>query len=97
MRNDTVSFLLSYLKVVLNNQNWGEVARVKEELKLIFFRDSYGFLVRSRYKQNAEEERASLFHAAKEISNDKNNINALKINDEIVRDPELIKHTYFFQ
>ena len=37
-----------------------------------------GFIVRSRFQQNAEEERASLFHAGRELKNSRNNILKLK-------------------
>ena len=30
-RRDTAKFLLAYLKIVLNEKNWAEVSRVKEE------------------------------------------------------------------
>ena len=53
--------------------------------------DLMGFIVRSRYKQNAEKERASLFHACKERKNGVNNINALKVDDHVVRDPMQIE------
>ena len=55
--------------------------------------DAMGFLVRSRYKQNAEEENASMFHAAREIKNDKNNINELKINGIKVDDHGILEQT----
>ena len=67
-------FLFSYLKTCLENKNWNEVARVKEELRTMFLVDSMGVIIRSRYQQNAEEERGSLFHAARESRNDKNNL-----------------------
>ena len=81
-----MKFLLAYLKIVLKSKDWSEVARVKHELKTIFLEDSMGFVIRSRYKQNAEEEKASIFHAAREVKNDQNNINSLKINGNTVKD-----------
>ena len=93
MRKDKVMFLLSYLKIVLNHKNWDEVARVREELKMMFLEDSMGFIVRSRHKQNAEEEAASLYHAAKEVRSDKNNIKALKINGIIEKNVSIIEQT----
>ena len=41
--------------------------------------DSMGYKVRSRFNQNAEDEKASLYHAAKELSNQKNNVSSLKL------------------
>ena len=49
--------------------------------------------MRSRYKQNSKEESASLSHAAKEISNDRNNITALNIDGKVVTDQEHIHST----
>ena len=62
-RNSHKKFLLSYLKLVINQKNWDEVSRVRHELDVMLRSDLMGFIVRSRYKQNAEMERASLFHA----------------------------------
>ena len=49
------------------------------------------FVVRSRYKQNAEEEKASLYHAARESRNSSNNISSLKIGGLVVKDKNLIE------
>ena len=65
-RNDTLMFLFSYLKVVLADKNWLEVGRIRERIKQMLFQDSMGVIVRSRYQQNSEEEKGSLFHAARE-------------------------------
>ena len=44
-------------------------------------------MVRSRYKENLETERASLFHANRESKNfSKNNHSELKIDDEVSSD-----------
>ena len=68
-REHTKKLLLSYLKVALVRKDWSEVGRVKSELDLMLRADAMGFVVRSRFKQNAEEEKASLYHAAKEVKN----------------------------
>ena len=52
-----------------------------------------GFVIRSRYSQTLEEEKASLFYAAREMKNVRNNIDALKINDAIVKDYPKIQQT----
>ena len=65
-RNDTLMFLFSYLKVVLADKNWLEVGRIRERIKQMLFQDSMGVIVRSQYQQNSEEEKGSLFHAARE-------------------------------
>ena len=67
------------------------MARVKSDLDLMLRSDAMGFVVRSRYKQNAEEEKASLFHAAKESKNISNNISKLKIGGQVVSDNSLIE------
>ena len=60
--------------------------------------DALGFLVRSRFKQNADDEGASLFHAARELKNAKNNILKLKIDGRVVADENIIEDeiTKFF-
>ena len=92
-RRDKVMFLLSYLKIVLKHKNWCEVARIKEELKIMNLEDAMGFVVRSRHSQNSEEEKASLYHAAREVKNNSNNIDALKVNGNIVTDNGMIENT----
>ena len=89
VQRDTVKFLLSCLKIALRQKSWREVARIKEELKLICLKESMGLLIRSKYNQNAEEEKASLYHAARESKNSRNNIESLKINGVIVKDKVL--------
>ena len=98
-RNDTKAFWFAYLKVVLGDKNWGEVARVKTILKDMLQEDAFGYIVRSRFKNNISEEAASLFHANREVKNAKNNnINSLKINDDVVSNQEVIEEevTNFF-
>ena len=74
-RNDTKKFLLSYLKICLGAKDWNEVARVKSKIDKMLKEDSMGFKVRSRFKQNLENESASLFHANREAKNAaKNNV-----------------------
>ena len=55
--------------------------------------DIMGFVIRSRHNQNSEEEKASLFHAAREVKNSKNNIEALKVDGAVVKDNSLIEKT----
>ena len=98
-RNDTKAFWFAYLKVVLEDKNWREVARVKTMLNDMLQEDAFGYVVRSRFKNNVSEEAASLFHANKEVKNAKNNnINSLKINDVAVSNQEIIEEevTKFF-
>ena len=96
-RRDTKAFWLAYLKIALLDKNWTEVVRVKGVLVEIMQEDAYGYVVRSRYQNNAAEEIASIFHANKEIKNaSKNNIQSLKIGnvvseDKVAVEEEVIK------
>ena len=75
----------------LYNQVWDEVARIRNEIKLMEMYDAYGVLVRSRFKQNAEFEQGSLFHQAREFKNIKNNLDKLKIGGAEVEDKGVIE------
>jgi hypothetical protein len=57
----------------------------------MFRKDEGGVMIRSRFKQNQEEERGSLFHAARELKNSKNNLNSLKIGGMIEKDKAKIE------
>ena len=86
-RRDTKAFWLAYLKIALLDKNWTEVVRVKGVLVEMMQEDAYGYVVRSRYQNNAAEEIASIFHANKEIKNSsKNNIQSLKIGNIVSED-----------
>ena len=61
VRKNTKMFLFSYLGLVIRKGNWDEVARVRKKLKKMLEKESMGFIVRSRYKENIESEKASLF------------------------------------
>ena len=88
---ETNVFLLSYLKIALERKDWNEAGRVKSELDVMLRSDAMGFIVRSRYKQNAEEEKASLYHAAREAKNSSNNMSSLKIGGQVVQDKSVIE------
>ena len=86
-RMDTKAFWLAYLKLVLVERNWAEVARVKRMLMEMMQEDAYGYVVRCRFQNNVSEETASIFHANKEIKNaEKNNIKSLKIGNTVFED-----------
>ena len=97
-RTQTKLFLLSYLRIALGNKEWEEVARIKEKLNQMLMEDAMGFVVRSRFHQNAEEERASLFHAGREMKNGKNSITKIKSVGKILTDQSSIEKvvTRFF-
>jgi exonuclease III len=90
-RNQTKQYLLSYLKLALADKDWNEVARVKGKLYSMLQADAQGVVVRSRFQTNSEEERASLFHAARELKNSKNNLSSLKIGGTNVKDEGIIE------
>ena len=98
-RKDTKRFWFAYLKIVLNEKKWEEVTRVKEKLTSLLEEDSIGYIIRSRFKNNAASEVASLYHANKEMKNaKKNSITKLKINDVVVSEAKIIeeKVVHFF-
>ena len=69
--------------------NWSEVARVRQQLKEILQQETMGFSIRSRFKENAETEKASLFHLNRENKNFlKNNHGELKINGVVSNDSD---------
>ena len=91
-RKDTKKFWFAYLKTALLAKDWSEVARTKEEIQKLLLEDASGYIIRSRFKNNASTEVASLYHANKEFKNSKkNNLNKMKINGVVVEDVKLIE------
>ena len=91
-RDDTKKFWFAYLKLVLNLKKWDEVSRIRKKLSNLLDEDSYGHTIRSRFKNNASEEMASLYHANQEVKNgNKNSINALKIDGKKECDSKIIE------
>ena len=100
IRNDSKAFWLAYLKIVLVENNWSEVARVKCILTDMLQEDGLGYVLRCRFQNNVSDEVASLFHANKEIKNaKKNNINSLKIYEVVTQNKVTIEEelTGFFR
>ena len=77
-RVEKKKYLLCMMRLALEHKNWDEVADIREQLHQLLKEDAMGFVVRSRFGQNAEEERASLFHAGRELKNNKNNLFTIK-------------------
>ena len=78
----------------------GLVAMLKEKLRQLLQYEQNGIIIRSRYQQEAEEERAGLFHAGKEIRNGvKTGIEKLKVKVEgghdIIEDEAEIEERLF--
>ena len=69
VRKNTKQFLFSYLSLVTRKGNWKEVARVRRQIKTMLEKESMGFVVRSRFNENLESEKASLFHLNRENKN----------------------------
>ena len=92
VRKNTKMYLFSYLGLVIRKGNWREVARVRKQLSSILEKESMGFVVRSRYKEHIESEKASLFYLNRENKNfKKNSLEFLKINDEVTNDKKKIE------
>ena len=92
VRKNTKMFLFSYLGLVIRKGNWDEVARVRKKLKKMLEKESMGFIVRSRYKENIESEKASLFFLNRENKNfKKNTLQSLKINGQVTSDKTKIE------
>ena len=68
-RNQTKQLWLNSMKLMMEENNWDEVIRLKERLNTMLLEDLMGVKIRSRHKQDLESERASLFHAGREIKN----------------------------
>ena len=90
-RNQTKQMLLCALKLMMENNDWDEVVRIKERINKLLLEDLVGVKVRSKSNQDLESERASLFHAARELKNHKNVTKGLKINNQVVADKEMIE------
>jgi len=85
-------FWFAYLKVAIQSKNWQEIAKVKGILNDMLQEDLYGYVIRSRFQNNAAEESASLFHANRENNNGgRNNLQTLKINGNVCKDSEAIE------
>ena len=91
-RKDTRKFWFAYLKTSLNARNWKEVTRIKEKINNMLLQDASGYVIRSRFKNHASNEAASLYHANKEFKNNqKNSLKKLKINGAVVEDATVIE------
>ena len=92
IRKNTKMYLFSYLGLVIRKGNWKEVARVRKEIKTMLEKESMGFVVRSRYKESIESEKASVFHLNRENKKyKKNSSESLKINGEVINDESKIE------
>ena len=65
-RRDTKDYLMIMLSCAMKDKDWVQVAVVRGRLKEIMNRENLGFIVRSRFKENIESEKAALFHLNRE-------------------------------
>ena len=79
-RKATKNFLFAALKSATMREEWDLGSILKEKLLKILKYEAHGVVIRSRYQQNSEEERASLFHHGKEVKMSmKRKLNKLKL------------------
>ena len=92
VKKNTKRFLFSYLSLVIRKGNWREVARVRKRLRILLQKESMGFVVRSRFKENLETETASLYYLNRENKNFKrSSLHNLKIDDTVSSDKKIIE------
>ena len=92
VRKNTRQFLFSYLGLVIRKGNWKEVARVRKKIKKMLEKESMGFVVRSRFQENLESEKSSLFYLNRENKNhQKSTLSSMKINNQISSDKTKIE------
>ena len=71
------------MKIFLRDENWKEVARVKEELRRMLLYDMTSVKIRSRQNEYAEEEKGSIYHYNKELKgSSSNNLSKLRYTNE---------------
>ena len=92
IRVDTMQFLYNHLGRAMRRGDWGAVVSLRARIQGMFLEDSWGFVVRSRYKQNVEEEMASLYHVNREKRHGaRNNISKLSVTGAIVEEREEVE------
>ena len=58
--------LMVMLTTALEELRWDDVAVISDRLTEFMRKENLGFVVRSRYKENLESEKASMFHVNRE-------------------------------
>ena len=65
---------------------------MRKKIKTMLEKESMGFVIRSRFQENNESEKASLFHLNRENKNfNKCSLKSLKINNQITSDKTKIE------
>ena len=62
-RRQLKELLCEMLDRALVESRWGDVAMARGRLQNLMYQDNLGFVIRSRFKENSEVEKASLFHS----------------------------------
>ena len=75
-KNIFKKFLFALLRHATARGNWLLVSQTKEKLNVIIQKETFGLVIRSRDKQNVEEETASIYHLRKV---NKQNLNSLRV------------------
>ena len=66
-RKGTKRFLFIALDMALNDGDFIKANSIKVKLKKMIMEDNQAIIIRSRLRESAEEERGSLYHAAREL------------------------------
>ena len=86
-RRQLKELLIDMLDKALLDKDWDKVAMARGRLQEMLNLDNLGFVVRSRFKENEEVERASLYHINREKKNSKvGNVEELFIDGKISKD-----------
>ena len=73
------AFLVALLRMATRKNDWLLVTQTKEKLQKVIAYEAYGLVIRSRTKQNTEEEVASLYHLGKAH---KTGLTKLKVSED---------------
>ena len=80
------------LSCAMEEKNWVDVAFIRARLREIMRKESLGFSVRSRFKENIECEKASLYHVNREKKKGgQKTVTKLLIDNQEVEDREAIQ------
>ena len=91
-RRELKELLFFMLDKALEAKNWTEVTFIRGKLQTMMFRDNMGFMVRSRFKENQEVERSSLYHMNREKKNAQGgNLEKLVIDGKIESNKDKIE------
>ena len=85
--------LMVMLEFAQEQKDWAQVTSIRARLREIMRKESLGFKVRSRFKENLECEKASLFHVNREKKKSgQRTISKLLVGGEEVEDRETVEN-----